>query len=220
MHRSDEAIKRDIMDEMYWDYRVDAADVKVEVDDGKVTLSGTVPSYTARIAAENDSWMIRDVKDVANRLRVKFPKTFTVPSDEEIRTNATRALAWNPDVYSLDIVVSVTAGMVKLEGTVDSYWKRWKAEDLVSDLRGVIDVENHLAVVPSDEFVDKEIAKDIEDALDRNIYVDAESITVKVENGKATLTGTVPTYYSRNKAYSSAAFTPGVTEVENEVVIV
>jgi len=121
--------------------------------------------------------------------------------------------------HSLDILVNVTAGIIKLEGTVDSYWKRWKAEDLISDLRGVIDVENHLAVVPTDEFIDKEIAKDIEDALKRNTYVNAENITVKVSDGEVLLTGTVPTYYAHNKAYSAAAFTPGVKDIDNKVLI-
>lgn len=217
--RSDEIIKRDIVDEMYWDYRVDSSDVNVEVSNGKVTLSGTVPSYTARLASADDSYLIDGVRTVINLLTVKFPETATVPTDEEIRTSAERVLAWNPDVYSLDILVNVNAGVIKLEGTVDSYWKRWKAEDLISDLRGVIDVENHLAVVPTDDFIDKEIARDIEDALERNTYVNAENITVKVSDGEVLLTGTVPTYYAHNKAYTAAAFTPGVKEIDNEVLI-
>lgn len=220
MARSDEVIKRDILDEMYWDHRVDTSEVKVQVEGGKAILSGTVPSYSAKIAAENDCWMIRDVNAVNNQLFVKFPETYAPPSDDEVQTNAMHALAWNPDVYSLDIFVSVESGVVKLEGTVDSYWKHQKAEDLVSELRGVIDVENLLTVVPSGDFMDKEIARDIENALERNIYVDAEEITVSVEDGIATLSGTVPTNYSHNKAYSSAAFTPGVVEVEDELVIV
>jgi osmotically-inducible protein OsmY len=41
-------------------------------------------------------------------------------------------------------------------------------------------------------FWDKDIATDIEQALKRNNHVDAESITVEVERGKATLSGVVP----------------------------
>lgn len=44
MIRADEEIKRDLVDELYWDYRVDASNVKAEVSDGKVRLTGTVPS--------------------------------------------------------------------------------------------------------------------------------------------------------------------------------
>lgn len=191
MIRTDQEIKRDLIDELYWDYRVDASDVKAEVSDGKVTLTGTVPSYSARSAAAAAAWGIDGVGGVTNLLTVRFPPTYVVPTDAEIKTSAERTLAWNPDVYSADIDVTVSGGVVRLEGTADAYWKRWKAEDLISNLSGVVDVENHLTVVPSGSFLDKDIAKDIEAALERNQYVDAEKVTVKVGDGEVTLTGTV-----------------------------
>jgi osmotically-inducible protein OsmY len=128
-------------------------------------------------------------------------------------------LAWNPDVHSADIDVTVTGGVVNLAGAVDAYWKRWKAENLVSNLRGVVDVENHLAVVPTESFVDKDIASEIEAALERNLYINAQKVTVKVESGKATLTGTVPSYYARGRAHDAAAVTAGVLEVDNRIVV-
>jgi osmotically-inducible protein OsmY len=219
MIRTDEAIKRDLVDELYWDYRVDASSVKAEVSDGVVTLTGTVPSFSARNAASTAAWGIDGVTEVTNLLTVRFPPTFAIPSDAEIMTSAERTLAWNPDVHSADIQVSVTGGTVKLEGTVDAYWKRWKAQDLVSDLRGVVEVENHLAVAPSESFLDKDIARGIEAALERNLYVNAEKITVRVEDGRVTLTGTVPSHYARGRAYDAAAFTPGVLDVDNNIVV-
>ena len=56
MIRTDQAIKRDLIDELYWDHRVDASDVKAEVVNGKVTLTGNVPSYSARSAAATAAW--------------------------------------------------------------------------------------------------------------------------------------------------------------------
>jgi osmotically-inducible protein OsmY len=219
MIRTDQAIKKDLIDELYWDYRVDASDVKAEVSDGKVTLTGTVPSYSARSAAAAAAWGIDGITGVTNLLTVRFPPAYVIPTDAEIKTSAERTLAWNSDVYSTDIDVTVSGGVVRLEGTVDAYWKRWKAEDLVSNLSGVVDVENHLAVVPSESFVDKDIAQDIESALERNQYVDAENVTVKVEDGKVTLTGTVSSYYARGTAYDAAAFTLGVLQVDNHIVV-
>jgi len=220
MARTDEQIKKDIVDQLYWDYGVDASEVQVEVSDGKVTLTGTVPTYGARNAAAADAWEIVGVKLVTNLLAVRFPSTFRVPTDEEIQERAEATLSWNPDVHSVDIDVSVMGGVLKLEGTVDAYWKRWKAETLVSDLQGVIDVENHLAVVPSESRVDKEIAADIEAALTRNLYIDAEKVTVKVQGSKVTLSGSLPTRYAEERAYQAAAGTPGVLEVENDLLVV
>jgi osmotically-inducible protein OsmY len=219
MIRTDQEIKRDLIDELYWDYRVDTSDVKAEVSDGKVTLTGTVPSYSARSAAAAAAWGIDGVGGVTNLLTVRFPPTYVVPTDAEIKTSAERTLAWNPDVYSADIDVTVSGGVVRLEGTADAYWKRWKAEDLVSNLNGVVDVENHLAVVPSENFIDRDIAQDIEAALERNQYINAENVTVKVEDGEVTLTGTVSSYYARGKACDAAAFTPGVLTVDNHIVV-
>jgi hyperosmotically inducible protein len=55
MARTEEQIKRDVVDQLYWDNRVDASDVTVEVSNGTVTLRGTVPTYFASTAALNDA---------------------------------------------------------------------------------------------------------------------------------------------------------------------
>ena len=219
MIRTDEEIKRDLIDELYWDYRVDASNVKAEVSDGKVELTGNVSSYSARNAAVTAAWAINGVKEVNNMITVLLPPAIAVPPDAEIETSAERTLAWNPDLYGHDIEVTVTGGILKLEGAVDAYWKRWKAQDLVANLRGVLNVENHLVVAPTEDHLDQDIAKDIEAAMERNLYVDAEEVTVKVEDGEVTLTGTVPTYYARSKAYDAAAFTSGVVAVDNNIVV-
>lgn len=219
MVRPSEQIKKDVVDELYWDASVDASNVKVTVMGDEVTLEGTVPNYTTRYDAAVDAWSIDGVKKVNNNLTVQFPPTFAAPVDSEVERNAKSTLMWNPDIYSPDINVTVKDSVVILEGTVDMYWKRWKAENLLSDLAGVKEIKNHLAVVPSDRFVDKNIASDIENALKRSLYVQAEDVAVKVEDGEVTLSGTVPTYYSRMKAFDAAINTAGVTDVNNYIVV-
>jgi osmotically-inducible protein OsmY len=216
---TDEQIKKNVVDQLYWDHRVDAADVQVEVSEGKVTLTGTVPTFTALNAATADAWEIADVKGVSNLLAVRFPSTSTVLTDREIENRIRATLAWNSNVQSEGIDVSVTGGVVKLEGTVDTYWRKWKAESLVSDLMGVRGIESRLAVVPSGSFLDKDIAERIGAALERSQYVDAEDVTVKVEHGKVRLTGSAPTYYARGRAYDAAANISGVTDVDNDIVV-
>jgi osmotically-inducible protein OsmY len=217
--RTDQQIKRDIVTELKWDHRVDASDISVNVANGVVTLTGSVPSYTARNFATSDAWGIAGVKRVNNLLTVTFPAGVTVPTDSQIKSSVDSTLTWNPDINNVNIDITVVKGTVTLEGTVDDYWQKWKAEDLVSDLSGVITVENHLTVVPTEDFVDQDIAEDIEAALERNLYVESEDVTVKVENGEATLTGTLPSYYARQRAYSAAANTLGVVNVNNNIVV-
>lgn len=218
--RTDEAIKRDVVDELFWDERVNAADIAVEVKDGVVILSGSVPTYTTRDAAYNAAWTIMGVRDVQNLVDVSFPAAFAVPSDAEIQTRVKDALIWNADIYSVDIDVSVKNGIVTLSGTVDAYWKKWKAESLASEVKGVIDINNELSIVPTQNYLDKDIAGEIEESLRRDLNIDADTVTLRVENGKVTLTGRVPTWDARRRAEESARFTAGVIHVDNRLTVI
>jgi osmotically-inducible protein OsmY len=68
--RSDERIKEDICDELSSDPECDAEDIEIEVKDGMVSLSGTVPSRKMKHRAEDIADVARGVKDVDNRIRV------------------------------------------------------------------------------------------------------------------------------------------------------
>lgn len=219
MNRKDETIKKEVVDQLYWDNRVDADDVTVHVDNGGVTLKGTVPTHGARSSAVTDTWMIDGVTSVEDQIEVEIAPTVEIPTDAEIRNNIENILSWNTDIDVMDIDVSVEGGIVTLEGTVDEYWKKWKAVELVSDVNGVIDVIDEMTVVPTGSFIDQDIAETINKALDRNLYIDAEDITVEVEHGKVTLTGVVPTNFVRSKAGDIASYTAGVIEVHNNLVV-
>ncbi|MBS3752805.1 MAG: BON domain-containing protein [Anaerolineales bacterium] len=219
MNRKDETIKKEVVDQLYWDNRVDADDVTVHVDNGVVTLKGTVPTHGARSSAVTDTWMIDGVTSVEDQIDVELAPTVEIPTDAEVRNNIQNILSWNTDIDIMDIDVSVEGGVVTLEGTVDEYWKKWKAVELVSDVSGVIDVLDEMTVVPTGSFIDKDIAETINDALDRNLYIDAEDITVEVEHGKVTLTGVVPTNFVRSKAGDIASYTAGVIDVHNNLVV-
>lgn len=214
-----EKIKRDVVDNLYWDMRIDASDVKVEVrEDGSVSLSGKVPSNAARTAATTSTWSITGVTDVENNLAIEYPSTVKLPSDSQLESNIRDAMLWDPDVDSTKIDISVSAGVVTLEGDVDSYWKISRAEDN-ANLLGVVAVKNKLAVVPEEDILDEDIAEDIVNALTRNYLTDIDDITVKVEDGSVTLTGSVTSWTAFRSAEDTAFFTAGVREVDNQLQI-
>lgn len=214
-----EQIKRDVVDNLYWDTRVDASEINVDVDeDGNVTLEGTVPSYRAKMAATLSAWTVNGVLTIDNQVAVSLPTEITLPTDDEIKSNIQNSLLWNPDLVSTDIEVSVENGIVTLEGSVDSYWKLYLAEN-EADVQGVIDMVNKLTVVPSEDILDEDIAEDVVNALERNANVDVDDVTVKVEDGGVTLTGSVPSWYAYTSAEDSAFYTLGVTEVDNQLVV-
>jgi osmotically-inducible protein OsmY len=215
--RNDEFIAKEVFDSMYWDSRVDASKVSVKVDNGIVTLSGTVPSYSSRAAASEDAWLITGVRDVENQLKVDFRTT--VPSDEEIASNIQDQFRWDNDLYPYDIQVTVLTGWVTLEGTVDAFWKKVRAEDLAFSMRGVLGLTNKIAVVPTQTVTDENLAEDIINALDRNVNVNVDDINVTVEEGTVTLTGAVPSWSSKRAAYDSARYTLGVKEVKDQITV-
>jgi osmotically-inducible protein OsmY len=68
--RSDERIRDDANDCLTDDWRIDASEVRVKVENGEVTLDGTVPDRMSKRRAEDLIDDISGVKHVQNNLRV------------------------------------------------------------------------------------------------------------------------------------------------------
>ena len=80
---TDSDLQRDVLDELKWEPSVNAAHIGVSVKDGVVTLSGHVPSYAEKYAAERAAKRVHGVKAVANELDVKLPGS-SQRTDEDI----------------------------------------------------------------------------------------------------------------------------------------
>ncbi|WP_089093546.1 BON domain-containing protein [Nodularia sp. NIES-3585] len=216
---TDEELQAKVVYKLHWDDRVNAADIGVTVDDAKVTLRGKVPSYRAKSIAEEDTKEIEGIIEVVNHLQVQYPASIPVPIDDEIASNVSNALTWDPDIDANKIDVSVIGGLITLRGTVDAYWKKFQVEDIGYGITGVIDIINELAVVPTKRPEDEEIARSIENALEHNTLVEAEDVNVVVENGRITLTGFVPNWAAWRAAHNAATYTKGVIKVVDGLAI-
>lgn len=214
-----ELIKKRVMDQLYWDNRVDASDIEIDVDGTTVKLKGKVPSYSAREHAVLDAYSVLDVTKVENQLEVEYPTIIEIPTDGEIRSRIENQLLWNAYIDSTDLDVRVDSGRVELEGTTDAYWKKIRAKQLAQDVTGVTEIENKLAVVPTDKITDKVIAESIVSSLERRFIVDEKKVTITVENGEATLSGTVPHWSAYRAAINAAEFTAGVKRINDQILI-
>ena len=67
-------------------------------------------------------------------------------TDEQIQHDVLAELKWEPRVTPNEIGVAVKDGVVTLTGWVDSYTKRWAAEDAAPRVRGVKAVANDIEV--------------------------------------------------------------------------
>lgn len=213
--RTDADIQRDVVESLYWDTRVDAADIGVLVDEGRVTLVGSVPTYRARAAAREDALVVHDVAGVDNRLEVEISSQLDTPTDKELQSTVEEVLGADPDLRAADIEVGVHDGAVRLSGSVRTFWERELARSVTGALPGVRGLVNELVVVPAGGHDDVELARTIASTLGRNRHVDVTDIDIEVTSGRVTISGQVPDETVRQQVLDAARYTEGVTEIRN-----
>ena len=97
MTKSDEHTKRDIEDELRWDPKVATAQVEVRVDNGAVSLLGTVETYAQMWAVEDATKRVSGVRAIAQELTVRVLSEH-VRNDSQIAVEVQRALTWDARV--------------------------------------------------------------------------------------------------------------------------
>lgn len=141
-------------------------------------------------------------------------------ADPKIRDAIDDALLYDPRVNSFDVTVAVDDGEVTLRGDVDNVKAKRAAEHIARNTVGVQPpIENRIKIIPEDGLSDTAIRQDLRDAIRRDPYLDAYELSVSVDNGVATLDGTVDTFFERAQADDLAARTPGVIRVDNELSV-
>ena len=99
-------------------------------------------------------------------------------TDEQIQRDVLAELKWDARVQPNEVGVSVKEGIVTLTGWVDSYSKRWAAEEAAHRVRGVKAVANEIEVrLPStSERSDADIAAAAVRALEWDALVPIDKI--------------------------------------------
>jgi len=212
----DMQLKRHVEDELSWDPSLEAAAIGVAVRDAIVTLSGHVPTFKEKRAAEKVVMRIRGVKALVNEIEVKFLAD-AGRSDEDIARAAVSVLQWNSGIPENSIKLKVTHGWITMSGVVDWNYQRISAEKLVEDLMGVKGVTNLLTLKTAPVCAD--VKQRIESALKRNAEVDARDIQVAVEGNRVILSGTATSIAEQLAAERAAWKAAGVNLVENNILI-
>jgi osmotically-inducible protein OsmY len=213
--KTDLQLQKDVQDELKWEPSVTPSEIGVSVNNGVVTLGGTVPTYAEKCAAERAAQRVEGVKAVAENIQVKLTGIHK-RSDTEIAEAAVSALKWHVFV-PVDVQVTVENSCITLRGQVNWEYQRSAALNAVRYLPGVRGVSNDITIKPTVR--PSEVKDEIEKALKRDAEVDAEHIAVSADGGKVRLSGSVHTWREHEEAGRAAWKAPGVTAVVNNIAV-
>jgi osmotically-inducible protein OsmY len=225
--RPDREIETEIEQRLKWDTLVDHVLIGVEVNDGVVSLSGTVGSVAEKRQARYDAW-VAGVKSVdVSGLEVKRwardpdlrKDKYAEKSDDEIRKAVQDALLYDPRVLSFNVNPMVSDGIVTLRGEVNNLKAKRAAAQDARNTVGVSAVINRLKVKLAEPMQYGKIARRIDAALSRFPYVEGNEIDVRVTNRIAYLYGTVDSYFEKALAEDTASRVKGVAAVKNYLLV-
>lgn len=214
--KTDSQLQQDVMNELKWEPSVKATHIGVEVQNGVVTLTGHVENYGEKWHAEKAAQRVFGVKALAVEMDVKL-LGISERSDADIAQSVKNVLLWTTFLPLDAVKVMVEKGWVTLSGVVDWNYQKTSASKGVRYLMGVKGVSNQITIKPS--LTVSSIKDDIEAALKRRFRNEGNHITIAVNGGDVTLSGTVHTWADRNMITHAAWGTAGVTKVTDNLTI-
>lgn len=200
-------------------------EVKASVQNGVVTLTGTVELYSAKLDADDRAHHRKNVQGVENRIEVAGPTV----DDMTLRNKLAEKLAYDRVGYGTTafnaFTIGVENGAVTLGGIAYGSSDKDSALSLVENYSGVKDVIDNIEVAPVSPMDDK-----IRLAEARAIYgfpqlnkyaIDpAKPIRITVVNGNVTLSGVVDSQADKDVANIRANSVSGVFKVVNNLEVV
>ncbi|MGZ3539678.1 MAG: BON domain-containing protein [Vulcanimicrobiaceae bacterium] len=213
---ANEELRDDVLAELDADPQVDTSRVGVVVDNGAVTLTGTVPSYTQKWATEEAVKRVKGVIAVAEQIEVELPAMHQ-RNDVDIARTIAGQFYWDTALPS-SVQATVQNGYVTLTGEVDWNYQREEAERVARRIKGVRGITNAIALAAT-TVAPQNVRGEIQRMFHRDVQLDANNIHIAIDDGKVTLTGSVHSWFERSEASRAAWSVRGVRAVDNRISI-
>jgi osmotically-inducible protein OsmY len=194
------------------------------VEDGIVTLTGTVGIYQDKLDAAKKVKKLANVTGVRNDIAVAGEN---VP-DDQLQQKLAKKLAYDRVGYYDNafnyLALSVKDGVATISGDTLNDVAKDSALAIVARTPGVKDVVSEVKVLPVSLFDDSirvRTARAIyrDSVLGRYAIDPVDPIRIVVDNGHVTLYGTVESAMDKTIAGIRASAVPGAFSVENKLVV-
>lgn len=138
---ADHEIAKRILDMIAWTVSIPDDKVKVKVEHGWVTLTGTVDWYFQSTEARKAAVRVSGVVGVSNLIEVK-----QMPAPSDVKERIVSAFKRQADLDAAGVTVTTDGSTVKLNGKVHAWNERSIAERAAWSAPGVTKVEDHLTI--------------------------------------------------------------------------
>ena len=208
-------INYNVQDALRTDPRVSDTGIIATAASGIVTLTGSVDNLATKTYAVSEAKKINGVLAVIDKLNV----TLSFRSDTDIINAVRRRILNSAVIKSQGLIVVCKDGVATLSGTVSSYAEEQQAGLLASEVRGVKAVTNNIVTRWGSTRSDLEIKNDAVAVLGRDVYMVGLPITVTVQNGIVSLSGSVGNAYEKDRAGQDVRWILNVTDVRNDLAV-
>lgn len=198
-------------------------DVKSSVEDGIVTLTGTVDLYQRKLDAAKLARKATDVQGVRNLITVAVPNVPDAQLEQKLGTKLVYVREGYDSAFDY-FALGVKDGVVTVEGQDRTGVGRDEALADIANMPGVKDVIDNISVEPVSSFDDglrlralRVIYRD--PVLSKYAMDPGKPIRIIVANGHVTLYGTVENTMDKNVAGVRASQIPGAFSVENKLEV-
>ena len=199
-------------------------DIKATVQNGSVTLTGSVDVYATKVNAEQKVRHVKGIGAIQDQIQVNGPE---IP-DAQLQAKLTKAITYdlwgNVPIQFQAIGVQVNNGVVTLSGHAAGPVAAADAVAVVANTKGVKDVIDNIQIDPVSDFDNEIRAREFRaiygyPLLNQYVMDPEKPIRIQVANGHVTLYGTVANEAQKDAAGIQANTVPGVFSVTNDLQV-